>query len=394
MLEQLLLQLEEQFTETIILRRHFHQFPELSFQEVKTPAKINEYLTNLGIKTITNVGGRGVLGIIEGALPGKTVALRADFDGLPIQDEKMVEYASKVPGVMHACGHDAHTAILLSVAKVLQANRSHLKGNVILIHQFAEEVAPGGAKPMIEDGCLNGVDAIFGTHLWSTIPVGKMGYRSGPIMAAADQFIIEIQGRGGHGAAPHETIDAIILGTSYIQMIQQIVSRNVNPISPAVVTVGSFHAGDAFNIIADKAKIVGTVRTFDTNVQEFIIKKLESILKSVCEAAGATYTLQYAKGYPAVINHEDETKLLVHSAQKVLNNNDIFEMEPQMGGEDFAYYLQKVPGSFFFIGAGNAEIGANYPHHHPMFNIDEQAMLIAGKVLLSVTVDFLEASDC
>lgn len=392
MVDQLSLQLEKHFSEMIALRRFFHQYPELSFQEVKTPAKINEFLTSLGIVTKTKVGGRGVIGIIEGGMSGKTVALRADFDALPIQDEKTVDYASKVQGVMHACGHDAHTATLLYVAKVLQENRKQLKGRVILIFQFAEEVAPGGAKPMIEDGCLDGVDVIFGTHLWSTIPVGKMGYRSGPIMAAADQFTIEIQGKGGHGAAPHETVDAIILGTTYIQMIQQIVSRNVNPITPAVITVGSFHAGDAFNIIADKAKIVGTVRTFDETVQNLIIEKLESILKSICEAAGAEYTFDYVKGYPAVINHENETNILVQSAKKIMNSDDLFEMEPQMGGEDFAYYLQKVPGSFFFIGAGNDEVGASFPHHHPKFNIDEKAMLNAGKVLLSVTIDYLEGN--
>ncbi|WP_243387929.1 M20 family metallopeptidase [Bacillus kexueae] len=382
--------LDEQFDQMVEWRRHFHQYPELSFQEEKTPAKIAEILTSYGIDVKTGVGGRGVVGYIKGKKPGKTVALRADFDALAIQDEKEVDYKSKIPGVMHACGHDAHTATLLGVAAYLSERKEELQGNVVLIFQFAEEITPGGAKPMIEDGCLEGVDVIFGTHLWATMPVGEIGYRSGALMAAADRFTITIHGKGGHGASPHETIDSIAVGTSLVQQLQQIVSRRLNPLHPAVLTVATFHAGNAFNVIADSATITGTVRTFQPEVQEKIIEEIEKITKSVCEGANATYSLKYEKGYPALVNHPEETAHLVKSAKKWVEENNIHEMEPVMGGEDFAYYLQNVPGTFFFTGAGNEEVGASYPHHHPKFNIDERAMIIAAKILITATIDYLQ----
>jgi len=382
--------LEQQFEKMVDLRRYFHQYPELSFQEENTPNKIAEYLKQLGIEVKTGVGGRGVVGYIRGKHPGKTVALRADFDALAIQDEKDVPYKSKVPGVMHACGHDAHTATLLGVATVLNEIKEDLKGNVVLIFQFAEEITPGGAKPMIEDGCLDDVDVIFGTHLWSTMPVGEIGYRSGPVMAAADRFTITIQGKGGHGASPHETVDSIALGASLVQQLQQIVSRRINPLSPVVLTVATFHAGNAFNVIADSATITGTVRTFHQEAQEQIIQEMERIIKAICDSGGATYTFHYEKGYPALVNHENETLHLIESAKKIVQEENINEMEPIMGGEDFAYYLQKVPGTFFFTGAGNKDVGACYPHHHPKFDIDEKAMLIAGKILLMATIDYLD----
>ena len=388
-MEALLTKLEQLFPEMVKLRRYFHQYPELSFHEVHTPEKIAEYLTSLDIEVKTQVGGRGVVGYIHGGKPGKTVALRADFDALPIQDEKDVPYKSTVSGVMHACGHDAHTTILLHVANVLSQIKNELHGTVVLIHQFAEEITPGGAKPMIEDGCLDGVDAIFGTHVWSTIPVGQIGYRSGPIMAAADRFELDIIGQGGHGAAPHETIDPIAIGTSIVQQLQQIVSRRIDPVKPAVVTVSSFNAGDAFNVIPTTAKITGTVRTFDSSVQDAIMSHMERIIASCCENAGATYSFQYSKGYPAVVNSTNETDLLVKSAGKIVGEENTIQLSPQMTGEDFAYYLQKVPGTFFFTGAGNKAAGITYPHHHAKFDIDEESMLIAAKVLLSVTLDYL-----
>ncbi len=393
MFESMYRRLSELFPEMVQWRRHFHMNPELSFMEEKTPATIAEYLTQLGVKVRTGVGGRGVVGIIRGGKPGKTVGIRADFDALAIQDEKDVDYKSQVTGVMHACGHDAHTATLLAVAKVLVENKEELHGNVVLIHQFAEEIAPGGALPMIEDGCLDGVDAIFGTHLWSSHPVGEIGYRTGPIMAAADKFTIEIKGRGGHGAAPHETIDSIVVGTALVQNLQQIISRRINPLKPAVLTVASFHAGDAFNVIADSASIIGTVRTFDPEVQDLIIDEMERVIKTTCEGAGAQYTFVYDKGYPAVCNHPEETALLARSAAQVVPAEHVKEMEPIMGGEDFAYYLQKVPGTFFFTGAGNPDKGATYPHHHPKFDIDEQAMLTAAKVLITAAVNYLHEED-
>lgn len=384
--------LERLYPEMVELRRYFHQHPELSFQEVHTPKKISEYLTNLGIKVKTGVGGRGVVGYIHGGKPGKTVALRADFDALPIQDEKDVPYKSTVPGVMHACGHDAHTTILLSVAKVLSEIKDELKGNVVLIHQFAEEIVPGGAKPMIEAGCLEDVDAIFGTHLWSPIPVGEIGYRSGAFMAGADGFDIEIIGKGGHGAVPHATVDPIIIGTSIVQQLQQIISRRIDPMKPAVLTVATFHAGEAFNVIPTTARISGTVRTFDADVQDDIIMHMQQIIASTCEHAGATYNFNYEKGYPAVINHQAETELLMKNAINTLGKDYVKQIEPCMAAEDFSYYVQKVPGTYFFTGAGNKDTGITYPHHHAKFDIDEKSMLIAAKILASTAIDYLNSN--
>lgn len=388
-MERLFKRLETLFPEMVEIRRKLHQEPELSFQEVKTPAFIADYLENLGIRVRRNVGGRGVVGYIEGGLPGKTVALRADFDALPIGEETGLPFASKNKGVMHACGHDGHTATLLVLAKALVEYREQIRGNVVLIHQFAEELAPGGAIAMIEDGCLDGVDAIFGTHLWTPFPIGKIGYRSGPIAAAADRFEIEVKGRGGHGAIPHETVDSIVIASSIVCQLQQIVSRNIDPLQSAVVSVGSFHAGKGFNVIADSASISGTVRTFDPSVQEKIIKRIEEIANGICQAMGAEAKVTYSKGYPAVVTDEKETERFTRTMKESMKDVELFEMNPEMVGEDFAYYLKRVPGTFFFTGAGNEEKGIIYPHHHPKFNIDEDAMLIAAKSLATVALDYL-----
>lgn len=390
MIEKVFSELDAIFPETVSLRRFFHQYPELSFQEEKTPAKISEYLNDLGVKTRTMVGGRGVVGIIQGEQPGKTVAIRADFDALPIQDEKQVPYRSKVPGVMHACGHDAHTALLLSVAKALQTYRGHIKGNIVLIHQFAEEVPPGGALPMIEDGCLDGVDAIFGTHLWTPIPVGKIAIRKGPIMAAADNFTAVIKGKGGHGGQPHETIDPILIAANYLQLLQQIPSRSINPVESAVISVGSFHAGETYNVIPDQAVIKGTVRTFKPEIQNLIIEQMETLLRTLCLAKKADYEFRYEKGYPPVVNHSKETELAAACAKKVVGIENVFETDPLMVGEDFSYYLRKVPGTFFLTGAGNSEKLASFPHHHAKFDIDERAMLYAAKVLAAAAIQYLQ----
>lgn len=388
-MKSLFSQLDNLYDSMVEWRRYLHMHPELSFEEVETPKFIANKLAKFGVEVRTGVGGRGVVGTIRGAHPGKTVALRADFDALPIQDEKEVEYKSTVPGVMHACGHDGHTATLLAVAKVLSENREQLRGNVVLIHQFAEELAPGGAKPMIADGCLDGVDAIFGTHLWSGIPYGKIGYREGFSMAASDRFEIEIFGKGGHGAAPHETIDSIVIASQLVTKLQQIVARRVNPLKAAVVTVGSFHAGNAFNVIADRAKLTGTVRTFDSEVRDLIEGEIQRVVEGEATASGATYEFTYERGYDALYNHPAETQFAVQAIGNALGDDLLVTGDPSMGGEDFAYYLQKVPGTFFFTGAGNADLGADYPHHHPKFDIDERAMLLASKALTAIAVQYL-----
>ncbi|MCL1997060.1 MAG: M20 family metallopeptidase [Defluviitaleaceae bacterium] len=383
-------QLEKIHGEMVNIRRHFHMNPELSYKEVETPAYITKYLQNLGIEDIrTNVGGRGVVATIKGKNPGKTVALRADFDALPIPDEKDVPYKSTVPGVMHACGHDGHTASLLGVAKVLSQNTDKINGSVRLIFQFAEEKSPGGAIEMIKDGCMDGVDAVFGSHLSTKISVGEYGYRAGAFMAMPDEYTITIKGKGGHGAAPHQTIDSIVVAANLVINLQQIVSRRIDPLKPAVVTVGQINGGNAFNVIADSATIVGTVRTYDDEVQKIIQTEMERITKATCDLSGATFEIEYLRGYPAVINDKASTELVTQSLKKIVNPKKVIELEPSMGGEDFAYYLQKVPGCFFNTGAGNEERGIIYPHHHPKFDIDENGLLFASKALLTIALDYL-----
>ncbi|MEH7110085.1 M20 family metallopeptidase [Bacillus sp. JJ1764] len=386
MLSKLFVKLENYYEEMISIRRYLHQHPELSFKEYDTAKFIQGYYEKLGIEVKGNVGGNGVIARINGNKPGKTVALRADFDALPIQDEKDVPYKSLFPGVMHACGHDGHTATLLVLAKSLYELKDDLEGNYVFIHQHAEEYAPGGAKPMIEDGCLDGVDVIFGTHLWASEPVGTIQYRVGPIMAAADRFEIEVQGKGGHGAQPHKTKDAIVTASQIVLNLQQIVSRKVNPVDSAVVSVGSFTAQNAFNVIADKAKLIGTVRTFNGELRDFIEAEMERIIHGTCYISNCSYKFDFVRGYPAVVNHERETEFLISCAQEVPEVSVIEETEPQMGGEDFAYYLEKIPGTFFYTGARPSGEDTGYPHHHPKFDIDERAMLIAAKTLGTAAV--------
>ncbi|MEN8698923.1 M20 family metallopeptidase [Bacillus infantis] len=388
MISSLFSRLENYYEEMVAIRRYLHQHPELSFQEENTAKYIKEYYEKLGIEVKGNVGGNGVVAKVYAEKPGKTIALRADFDALPIQDEKDVPYKSLVPGVMHACGHDGHTATLLVLGKVLHELRSELEGTYVLIHQHAEEYAPGGAVSMIKDGCLEGVDAIFGTHLWASEPTGKIQYRTGPFMAAADRFEITVQGKGGHGAQPHKTKDAIVTASQLVVNLQQIVSRKVDPIDSAVVTVGSFVAQNAFNVIADKAKLEGTVRTFSEQVRNDIEEELERVVKGTCYTADSSYSYAYHRGYPAVINHEAETNFLAECAKSISEVNEVVETAPEMGGEDFAYYLQHVKGTFFFTGAKPLSDDAAYPHHHPRFDIDEKALLIAAKTLGSAALQY------
>lgn len=376
--------LTELYEEMVSLRRHFHQHPELSFEEQDTPRTIAAYLRELGIEVREQVGGNGVVGRIQGG-DGPTIAFRADFDALPIQDLKDVPYRSKVNGAMHACGHDAHTATLLVLAKVL--TEIDLPGDVVLIHQFAEELAPGGAKPMIEDGCLDGVDYIYGSHIWTPLPFGTIGVKTGPIMAAADRFELTIKGKGGHGAIPQHTVDAVMVGTNIVSQLQQVVSRRIDPLEPAVLTIGTFVAGQAFNVIADEAKLSGTVRTFTPETQTRIITEMERTIAHICSASEAHYEFDYIRGYPAVINHVAETNHVRHSAARVVGTDGVIEMSPLMVGEDFAYYMQHVPGSFFFTGAGNPEVGAVFPHHHPRFDVDERAMLHTARVLMQAAFE-------
>ncbi|PIC64474.1 peptidase M20 [Sporosarcina sp. P13] len=385
MKDRLFKKLEQSYDDMVEIRRYLHMNPEVSFKEEKTAAYIADFYKQLGIDIRTGVGGNGVVARVKGSKPGKTVAMRADFDALPIQDQKDTPYASKVPGVMHACGHDGHTATLLQLAKALNEMREDLAGEYVFIHQHAEEMAPGGAIAMIEDGCLDGVDVIFGTHLWSLYDTGVIYYAAGPVMAAADRFSIKIQGAGGHGASPQQTKDAVVIGSQLVMNLQQIVSRRVDPIESAVLSVGSFVADNAFNVIADQAVLGGTVRTFTPENRDLMEREIKRVAEGTAITNDCQIEVEYFRGYPAVINHEKETEFLKTVAESIPDLKGVEEMQPQMGGEDFAYYLEKVPGTFFFTGAKPTDA---FPHHHPRFDIDEKAMIAAAKTLGVAAIEY------
>ena len=388
MKQKLFTRLEDGYEEMIELRRDFHMYPELSFQEVNTAKKIAEYQRNLGLEVQTNIGGNGVVATLRGKYPGKTIAVRADFDALPILEENDVPYKSKNPGVMHACGHDAHTAIALGLAKALVGMKDEIAGNVVFIHQHAEEEDPGGAKSMIEAGALDGVDVIFATHMENYIPVNHILYSENYILGACDDFTIDIIGFGGHGAFPQDTVDVIAVGAQLISNLNQIISRKVDPLKSAVLSIGSFHAGEAANVIPERATLKGTVRTFDEDVRQEVYEWLKKITSHTCEAFGAEHELDYVFGYPATKNDSVITKLLVNASKEVLPTENVQEMQPNMGAEDFSYFLQKVPGTYFFTGSANEEKGFVYPYHHPKFDIDEKALLNGGKVIAASMVDY------
>jgi amidohydrolase len=363
----------------VTLRRQIHQQPELGFQEQLTAAKIANKLTEWGIAHQTGIAQTGVVATIQGRKTStrlRTLAIRADMDALPIQEANDVPYKSQHPGVMHACGHDGHTSIALITAYYLSQHRDDFAGTVKIIFQPAEE-GPGGAKPMIAAGVLKNpdVDAIIGLHLWNNLPLGTIGVRSGALMAAVERFSLTIQGKGGHGAMPHQTVDSIVLASQIVTALQTIVSRNVNPIDSAVVTVGQFNAGTAKNVIADTASLAGTVRYFNPNLAEFFHQRIEAIVAGICAAYGATYQLDYIKFYPPVINDEKITELVRSVAVDLVETPLGIVPECQtMGGEDMSFFLQEVPGCYFFVGSANPDRSLAYPHHHPRFDFDETAL--------------------
>ncbi len=382
------LELQQLYPSMIRWRRHLHQYPELSFHERVTSSWIASQLEALDCEVQKDVGGHGLIAVFKGGKPGPVVALRADIDALPIQDEKKCDYASKVPNVMHACGHDGHTATLLAVASYYSANLAEISGERRLLFQPAEEVTPGGAKPMIKDGALDGVDVIYGVHLWTPLAHGLVASKGGPFMSAADEFVIDIVGRGGHGGLPHQAIDAIMIGSTLVQAVQSIVSRNVNPLHPAVVSIGSFQAGSTNNVIAERCKLMGTVRSFDEKTRKMIHDRLESLITHVCQMHGAEFDYQMRIGYPPVVNDESEAERFFKVGAQLFGEPAVVLSEAITVAEDFSYYLEKVPGCFMFVGAGNESSGANYSHHHPKFDIDERAMLRAARLLIGMAEDY------
>ena len=381
--------IEEIYPQLVQWRRYLHENPELSFKEAKTSEWIEQQLLLMGCQVQRSELTYGLIVTIKGELPGPTIALRADIDALPIQDEKNVSYASKVPNVMHACGHDGHTATLLGIASYYMKHKNQLAGERRLIFQPAEELAPGGASALIKEGALETVDAVYGVHLWTPLETGKISTKPGYFMSAVDDFQMVITGKGGHGGMPHDTIDAILVGTSLVQSLQTIVSRNVNPIEPAVLTVGSFQAGHANNVIAERCLIKGTIRTFDEQTRQMIIEKVQQLARMICEGYGAKLEMEIKIGYPAVYNDEHEALRILELAKEQVGAEQVVSAHPIMIAEDFSFYLKEKPGCFMFVGAGNEACGAIYPHHHPKFDFDEAAMKHAMRMLI-VTAETYE----
>lgn len=365
------------------VRRHLHQFPELSFEEIGTQQYISEQLTLLGLEG-HKVAETGLYTTVSGGRSGVRLAFRADIDALPLVEKTNAAYASRVPGVMHACGHDGHAAILLGLARALQARKGDINGEVLLIFQPAEEKPPGGAIEIIESGILRNVNAIFGLHLWDGLAEGKVGIRPGPMMAAADTFTLEIQGRGTHGAMPHKGVDPIVIGSQVVNAWQTIPSRQINPLEPAVVTVGTFHAGTTFNIIPDTAVLSGTVRSLSEEIRVDVEKALREMAEKISAAFGACANFSYERGYPILINHPEMTQVVLAAASAILGEESTVEVPPVMGGEDFSYYNAQVPAAFFFLGTQNPEKGYIYPNHNPHFDFDEKVLVTGVQIFISI----------
>ncbi|WP_373229898.1 M20 family metallopeptidase [Cohnella sp.] len=378
--------LQSLYGDMVKWRRHLHQHPELSFHEYETSRMIVGLLESWGLEVRQGVAGTGIVAKLSGRLPGRTIALRADIDALAIQDEKSCPYRSTVPGVMHACGHDGHTAQLLAIARYYSIHKDETAGTRVFLFQPGEEILPGGAIRMIEEGALDGVDIIYGVHLWSPLSYGRAGTRPGPFMATPDEFEIEIIGHGGHAGLPHHSKDALVTGASLVMALQTIVARSVDPLDAAVVSVGQFASGSANNVIAESCRLSGTIRSFNSNIRSIVRKRLEEIVKHTCELYGCEYKLKYIEGYPPVVNDDKETSRVLRIISELLPESGIEPCERIMAGEDFSYYLQQKPGCFFFVGAGNDE-GASEAHHHPRFDIEEKAMLQAARLLIAVSDD-------
>lgn len=379
--------ISENLDEMIKIRRHLHMYPELSHQEVATPEFIASYLENLGIEVRRGVGGSGVVGKITGGKPGKTIAFRADFDALPIQDAKDVPYKSTIPGVMHACGHDGHTSSLLLFAKVMNSVKNQLKGNIVLIHQFGEELSPGGARGMIADGCLDGVDMIYGAHLQSMMDAGFVYGRNGYLQASEDTIKITVKGSGTHGAEPHNGVDPILAASHIMIALQSIVSRNADPLKELVVSIGSFHAGDADNVIPEKAVLEGTMRVFDEKLRTLASTRVKEIAESVGRGLGCDVEVRIERGYDSLWNHTEQMDIVRTAVATTFASGTFVEIDPIMPVEDFSYFLQQVPGAYFFVGAKLKDQDKIYPHHHEKFDFHEPAMEMTAKVFAATYLE-------
>jgi amidohydrolase len=371
----------------IALRRELHQHPELAYAETRTAARVAALLEKAGLDVRTGVGGTGVVGSTRGH-SGPAVLLRADMDGLPIQEDSSAPYASRVPGQMHACGHDGHVAMAATAARALIGRG--LAGTVRVLFQPAEE-GEGGAQAVIRDGGLEGVDVVMGVHLWNELPVGTIGVKSGPLMAAVDRLRIVVHGRGGHGGKPHRAADPIVAAAQVVMALQTIVSREVSPVEPAVVTIGAFHGGKAFNVIPDEVVLTGTIRTFDAALRRTMPERIARVAGGVAPGLQCRAEVEVKEGNPPVLNDPGIAEIARRAAERVVGADKVVRPEPTMGGEDMAVYFERVPGCFVFVGSSNAARGLDQPHHSPRFDFDEDALAIGCEFLLAAAEEAIRA---
>jgi amidohydrolase len=372
-------------------RRHLHSHPELGFQEHETSRYVTAALQEFDGLEISHPVKTSVVARLRGGRPGRTIAMRADMDALPVAEVTGLPFASQVPGVMHACGHDGHTAILLGAAKLLARRRAELSGEVRFIFQHSEELAPGGARDLVAAGIMDGVSMVFGEHLRSLLEVGQVALSPGPVQAAADEFRITIRGDGGHAAYPQLAVDPIAIGAEVVSALQQVVSRNTDPFDTVVLSVTMFHAGTAENVIPPTAEMVGTVRAFRNELRQQTKGHMERIIAGITQAHGAGYSFDYQYGYQPVVNDEMVTGLVRAAITRSLGKDAVIPAAPTMGAEDFSAYQEKAPGAFFYVGAGNREKGLTHQHHHGLFAIDEDCLGIGVQAMVATAEALLEA---
>jgi amidohydrolase len=393
--DQLKSDIDELVPDMVAMRRDLHEHPELAFEEVRTSGIVAQRLQTLGLEVQAGVAKTGVVGMLRGGAskPGaKTIAIRADMDALPIYELNEIEYRSTIDGKMHACGHDGHTSILLAVADILTKRRQELPGNVKFVFQPAEEVI-GGAEPMVKEGAMEGVDGVIGLHLISDYPQGRVGVRAGTVFASADKVVLRVQGKGGHAAMPETAVDPIVISAHIITALQTLISRETSPFSPAVITIGKISAGTAFNIIPETVEMQGTMRAFTHVHREKLVRRIGEVASGIALAMGGTCAVEIFDGCPPCINDPAMTEVVRKAAIEAVGEKDVDESEEVMttGSDDMAYFLNAVPGCYFIVGAHNEEKGAKYPHHHPRFNIDEDALAVGVEVLTRAAMEYLKS---
>lgn len=376
--------------EIISLRRDLHMHPETAFTEERTAGLVAQRLRLLGYQVRVKVGKTGIVALLDTGVPGPTLAIRADMDALPIQEVEGRPHGSRIPGKMHACGHDGHTAVAVAVATILAQQREALRGRVMVLFQPAEEIMQG-ARAMIAEGALESPrpDWIVGFHVDNTAPVGRVGVRAGTVWAAADQVRLTFKGRSAHGALPHLSVDTVTMTAYAVAAIQNIVAREVIPIQPAVVTFGTIHGGTAFNIVADSVELTGTIRTFDERLRAFILERIEAIAKGVAAALRGEAVYEHLNGCPAVVNNPEVTEVVRRAAIETVGQERVVEPERTTTSDDMALFLKEVPGCYFTVGTHNPAKGATGAHHSPQFDIDEDALPIAGEIMVRTALSYL-----